>query len=137
MRVVVGIWITWLFLTQDARASITIDLHCEGITKIINKNIETHREQYSRTFSIVDGVTGVMKWNISHEKISYTSPPFFPSGDYALLYEKMEHSITINRISGDFVERLIFELNQKLIPERGKFRYQISEGRCSTAKQKF
>ena len=137
MKFIVNVFLISLCLIQDVRGSLSVDLHCEGITKIINKGIESHREIYSRTYSIKDGVTGVIKWDISETEISYVSPPTFPVGNHALLYEKIDHSINIDRLSGDIVERFVFTLNPKLVSEFGKFRYQINEGRCKTTKQKF
>ena len=136
-RVCVSIMFILFCSIQDALASITVDLHCQGITRIINNDVESHRENYSKTFSFRDGATGVMKWDISDSQISYVSPTSFPIGDYALIYEKIDHSININRLSGDLVERIIFTIHQKFVPGLGRFRYQISEGRCKTAKQKF
>ncbi len=118
-------------------ASITVDLVCEGTTTIILNSEERSKKSWSHTYSIRNGTSGIWNWIVTEEFLRYQSPVSFPSGNEALIYEKMDHNIEINRFSGKVIQRFIYTINEKMRRDFGMYRVQIDEGICRVGKKQF
>ncbi len=122
--------------------SVTVDLVCSGTTRIILNGQEQTRESWSTTISLKNGfqyydTPRPIKWDVSERLLSYSEPGFIPLGDYAYLYDRIEKTIEINRISGKITQRWVFSISEKMIPVLGRLRYQLDEGFCKPGQRKF
>jgi hypothetical protein len=127
-----------VFLPTASFGSITVDLVCTGTSRIILDSKETKNVPWSQTFSISNGFSGDIKWSVTDRMLRSASPTSFPVDDrQKVLYEKVDHNIEIDRISGKVTQRFIFTINKNLQDVFGTYRYQIDEGDCKLGQKTF
>lgn len=119
-------------------ATVTVDLVCDGHTVIMLGEDEVSRKPWSETYSFKNGVERYRVYEVSETHIRYRQAPQQPvHPDYAFLYESIELNIEIDRLSGVIKEIFTFKINKKLKDGLGQYRYQVNQGKCSTARKKF